>query len=68
VVAGREVAMEHGFPADTVAELERRGHRLSFAAPESAFGFGGAQLIHRLPDGGYVAGSDHRKDGGAVGF
>jgi gamma-glutamyltranspeptidase/glutathione hydrolase len=31
------------------------------------FGFGGAQLVYKLDDG-YCAGSDHRKDGGAVGF
>ncbi len=36
--------------------------------PEAAmFGFGGAQLIWCLDDG-YCAGSDHRKDGGAVGY
>jgi gamma-glutamyltranspeptidase/glutathione hydrolase len=29
--------------------------------------FGGAQLILRTEDG-YVAGSDHRKEGQAVGF
>ena len=33
----------------------------------AVFGFGGAQLIWRLDDG-YCAGSDHRKDGGAVGY
>jgi len=66
-VAGRDVAMEYGFPEETVSELRRRGHQLSFEAPESAFGFGGAQLIHAI-DGGYVAGSDHRKDGCAVGY
>jgi gamma-glutamyltranspeptidase/glutathione hydrolase len=31
------------------------------------FGFGGAQLIHKLDDG-YCGASDHRKDGGAIGF
>jgi gamma-glutamyltranspeptidase/glutathione hydrolase len=31
------------------------------------FGFGGAQLIHRLDDG-YCGASDHRKDGCAIGF
>jgi len=31
------------------------------------FGFGGAQLIHKLDDG-YCAASDHRKDGCAIGF
>jgi gamma-glutamyltranspeptidase/glutathione hydrolase len=47
-------------------ELARRGHRLvSHEVP--MFGFGGAQLIHRLDDG-YCGASDHRKDGGAIGF
>jgi gamma-glutamyltranspeptidase/glutathione hydrolase len=43
------------------------GHKISVEPPDSAFAFGGAQLIHRIP-GGYVAGSDPRKDGQAVGF
>jgi gamma-glutamyltranspeptidase/glutathione hydrolase len=44
------------------------GHRISVEPPDSAFGFGGAQLIARLDGGGYAAGSDPRKDGQAVGF
>jgi gamma-glutamyltranspeptidase/glutathione hydrolase len=36
--------------------------------PDTAFGFGGAQLIHRLTDGGYAGGSDPRKDGATVGL
>ncbi len=52
-----------GFLAD---ELRRRGHNL--APAETVRGaFGGAQLIWRTEDG-YIAGSDHRKDGHAVGF
>jgi gamma-glutamyltranspeptidase/glutathione hydrolase len=48
------------------AELQRRGHTL--APAEAVQGaFGGAQLIWRT-EGGYIAGSDHRKDGQAVGF
>jgi gamma-glutamyltranspeptidase / glutathione hydrolase len=43
--------------------LRARGHRLvEHPAPLL---FGGAQIIHRLPDG-YCAGSDPRKDGQAV--
>jgi gamma-glutamyltranspeptidase / glutathione hydrolase len=54
------------FAPGVLDELKRRGHRI--VDPEAAmFGFGGAQLIHRLDDG-YCAGSDHRKDGCAVGF
>ena len=43
------------------------GHRI---APAEAvnFAFGGAQLIWRQGEDGYVAGSDHRKDGAAVGY
>ncbi len=47
-------------------ELRERGHAL---APAEAvrFAFGGAQLIWRT-EGGYIAASDHRKDGHAAGF
>jgi gamma-glutamyltranspeptidase/glutathione hydrolase len=48
-------------------ELTRRGHRIAIAEGVN-FAFGGAQLIWRLGDDGYCAGSDHRKDGGAVGY
>ncbi|MDZ7801263.1 MAG: gamma-glutamyltransferase family protein [Trueperaceae bacterium] len=68
VVQGLEVAVEDTLPADTAAGLEALGHRLTPSAPEASFGFGGAQLVQRLPRGGYVAGSDGRKDGQAVGF
>ncbi|MBB4301416.1 gamma-glutamyltranspeptidase/glutathione hydrolase [Rhodobium orientis] len=65
--AGRRVAMERGFPPAVAEKLAAMGHDISLRAPEEDFGFGGAQLIHRLEDG-YVAGSDYRKDGQAVGF
>lgn len=67
-VAGRKVAVEWQMPEATVAELTALGHEVNREAPDEAFGFGGAQLIHKLPGGGYVAGSDHRKDGEAIGF
>jgi gamma-glutamyltranspeptidase / glutathione hydrolase len=47
-------------------ELEGRGHRV-VESEAAMFGFGGAQLVWRLDDG-YCAGSDHRKDGHAIGF
>jgi gamma-glutamyltranspeptidase/glutathione hydrolase len=61
------VGLEDGFNTRVVEELASRGHRIA-AAEAINFAFGGAQLIWRLGDEGYVAGSDHRKDGGAVGF
>ncbi|MCW2306878.1 gamma-glutamyltransferase family protein [Rhodobium gokarnense] len=65
--SGRRVAIEQGFPPAVVEALAAMGHDISLRAPEEDFGFGGAQLIHRL-EAGYVAGSDYRKDGQAVGF
>ena len=62
------VACETTMPAETVEKLESMGHEITLEAPDNAFGFGGAQLIHRLPERGYVAGSDPRKDGEAMGF
>ena len=67
-VAGREVAVEDTMDAGMLDALRALGHDLSLEAPDNAFGFGGAQLICRLEDGGYAAGSDPRKDGAAVGF
>ena len=68
VTDGLGVACETTLPADTLETLGRMGHDLSLEAPDNAFGFGGAQLIHRLAERGYVAGSDPRKDGAAMGF
>lgn len=68
VVEGRTVALEAGVSDAVAQELVERGHDVTRSAPEDSFSFGGAQLIEVLPGGGYVAGSDHRKDGQAIGF
>jgi gamma-glutamyltranspeptidase/glutathione hydrolase len=65
---GREVALETTLPETTIERLRKMGHSISLEAPDNAFGFGGAQLIHRLDGRGYAAGSDPRKDGAAMGF
>ena len=67
VMNGLDVAIEPTFGEAVVAGLATRGHRLSQEPPEASFGFGGAQMIQKIA-GGYVAGSDPRKDGCAVGF
>ena len=59
------VAVEPGFSEAVICDLKSRGHSLNVDA--EIFPFGGAQIIHRLPDG-YSAASDPRKDGQAVGF
>ncbi|MBN2170578.1 MAG: gamma-glutamyltransferase family protein [Candidatus Krumholzibacteriota bacterium] len=58
------LALEPGL-AGAADALRARGHRAR--VEERAWLFGGAQLVHRL-DGAYLAASDHRKDGQAVGF
>ena len=69
VTEGLGVACETTVPEQTRDALAAMGHQITLEAPDNAFGFGGAQLIHRLPSGrGYAAGSDPRKDGAAVGF
>ncbi len=59
------VGLEQGFSETVAQELAERGHDVRFEADTAVFG--GAQLVLRT-DGGYVAGSDHRKDGQASGF
>ena len=65
---GRGVACETTLPAATLEKLAAMGHEITLEAPDNAFGFGGAQLIHRLEGRGYAGGSDPRKDGAAIGF
>jgi len=65
-VQGMDVSVEEGrFPEATLAELQRRGHRLVNVDDYNQFGC--AQLIWKT-EGGYIAASDPRRDGQAVGF
>jgi len=66
VKLGMSVDMESEMPAAVVAELAQRGHKIDNAA-DSYMGFGAGQFIWKLEDG-YVAASDSRRDGQAVGF
>ncbi|MCP1335286.1 gamma-glutamyltransferase family protein [Futiania mangrovi] len=68
VTRGLGVACETTIAPATVEALAALGHDIALEAPDAAFGFGGAQLIHRLDGGGYAGGSDPRKDGCAAGF
>ena len=67
VEKGPVVNVESHLPADVVDTLRQRGHNVA-VAPADSLEFGSAQLICRLPHGGYVAASDSRRDGQAVGF
>ncbi|WP_306112023.1 MULTISPECIES: gamma-glutamyltransferase family protein [Roseovarius] len=67
-ISGLDVACEPTMAKATLAGLRDLGHRITVEDPDNAFGFGGAQLIHRTDSGDYVGGSDPRKDGLAAGF
>ncbi|MGN6812522.1 MAG: gamma-glutamyltransferase family protein [Thermomicrobiales bacterium] len=63
---GKEVAVEMAAPQHVLSGLAARGHILSVQHSGSTFGKG--QIIRRLANGAYVAGSEPRCDGCAVGF
>ena len=63
---GLDVNIEQGVPAAVIDDLRARGHRLAQADRWST-DFGRAQLIYRMEDG-YLAASERRTDGQAVGF
>jgi gamma-glutamyltranspeptidase/glutathione hydrolase len=67
VTGGRQVAVEPGFDAGVVSALVARGHDITVERGNGVFAFGGAQLVLRR-GGAYIAGSDPRKDGQAVGY
>lgn len=63
---GLELDIERGMPPDVVAELAARGHLVN-TRTSSIHDFGAGQFIWKTADG-YVAASDTRRDGQAVGF
>lgn len=67
---GREVLVEPAAGRPLLDGLAARGHLVSVADTETQFnGNGGrGQIIRRLVDGGYIAGSEPRSDGAAVGY
>ena len=68
MIEGLDVSCESAMSATLLTGLADLGHRLKVEVPDNPFGFGGAQLIQKLPGGGYAAGTDPRKDGQAAGF
>jgi len=63
---GTNVGIEYGVPADVVEILGSYGHNM-VQADRWATDFGRAQLIFRMDDG-YLAASERRTDGQAVGY
>jgi gamma-glutamyltranspeptidase/glutathione hydrolase len=57
--------VEPDFDPALVGDLRSRGHQVS-VEDSGVFGYG--QAIWRQPGGGYVAGSEPRADGCAIGY
>jgi len=65
--AGRAVHVEPDLLDEAEqAALVARGHEVSVRPEPAGFGYG--QAIWRSPHGGYVAGTEPRADGVAVGY
>lgn len=67
---GLDLEVEAAMPAATVDDLRARGHRIT-SGTDTYMDFGAGQFIWRLGDpaiDGYVAASDPRRDGQAVGY
>ncbi len=67
IEAGPRVMLEAHTPEAAVELLRSQGHTLD-PRPQDSLEFGSAQIIQRLPEGGYIAASDPRRDGQAVGY
>ena len=64
IMQGQQVNLEPGFNRESKIQLDNLGHQVYNG---HYFEFGGAQIIYKLDDG-YLAASDSRKDGQAVGY
>lgn len=67
VMEGTRVALERGISTEALNDLTERGHEITQSTIGEDFAFGGAQLIYRT-EAGYVAGTDPRKEGQAIGY
>ncbi|WP_418318311.1 gamma-glutamyltransferase family protein [Piscinibacter sakaiensis] len=67
VTGGKAVAVEPQMDPALIAGLRELGHEVTVENGNGVFAFGGAQLVTRQGEV-YVAGSDPRKDGQAVGY
>ena len=64
IMQGQQVNLEPDFNRETKMRLDEMGHQVYNG---HYFEFGGAQIIYKL-ENGYLAASDPRKDGQAIGF
>jgi len=66
VTGGLDIDLELGTPEHVIRGLSARGHHVTVPPNRGIFGRG--QIIWRHSDGVFVAGSDKRSDGAAVGW
>jgi len=66
VLGGRRVAVESRIDKGLMSALEHKGHQIITEGSDDSFAFGGAQIVLKMDERGYIAGSDGRKDGMAI--
>ncbi|MHA1513259.1 MAG: gamma-glutamyltransferase, partial [Candidatus Hodarchaeales archaeon] len=59
------VAVEEPIQINVKTKLRKKGHKI---VDSVGMNFGGGQIIQRTPHGGFIGGSDPRKDGQAQGY
>jgi gamma-glutamyltranspeptidase / glutathione hydrolase len=62
----REVALESSVPTEVAQGLTDRGHAVTVTSAQGVFGHG--QIIRRLANGAYIAGTEPRIDGCIAAF
>jgi gamma-glutamyltranspeptidase / glutathione hydrolase len=63
-----QITLEQSVPSSIAEGLRSRGHEVAISEAFFNGGFGRGQIIRRLANGAYIAGSEPRADGCAVGY
>jgi gamma-glutamyltranspeptidase/glutathione hydrolase len=66
--SGAQITLEASVPRHVANGLAARGHQVTLNGAILDHGFGRGQIIRRQSNGTYVAGSEPRSDGCAVGY
>lgn len=66
IVAGGQLFLEHGFPAESVRDLVRLGHKVGFTGAGNFGGFQG--ILWDRTNRVFIGATESRKDGQAAGF
>lgn len=66
ITAGGQLFLEHGFPAESVRDLVRLGHKVGFTGAGNFGGFQG--ILWDRTNRVFIGATESRKDGQAAGY